>query len=408
MGGVVVVGAGQAGFQAAISLRQCGFPGRVLLVDDESVPPYQRPPLSKAYLGGKVDGDAVQQRPAHFYERQGIELSVGDPVVELDRASQRVTLASGRSERYDDLVLATGARPRVLAVPGAQLDGVVVLRTIADAADLRHRLATARSIVVVGGGFVGLEVAAVASAHRAQVTVLEALDRTMARVVSPEISAHFAGMHTARGVDVRHGAVVRAVVGDGSRGVAGVELASGERVAADLVVVGVGVDPCVRLAEQAGLPVSSGIVVDPRLRTEDPAIWAIGDCASHPSRHCGGRLIRIESVQNATDQGRAVAAAITGKGADYTAVPWFWTDQYESRLQIAGIVRDRETTVVRGEPRDGSFSVFCFAGDRLEGVESVNRSADHMAARRLLARQATVAPADAADEAFDLRAAASG
>jgi 3-phenylpropionate/trans-cinnamate dioxygenase ferredoxin reductase subunit len=398
---VVIIGTGQAGFQAASSLRQAGFEGEVTLVGEETELPYQRPPLSKTFLKGEGDPSEVHLRPGTFFESKGITLVGGDRAERLDREARRVELASGRTLDYDHLVLATGARPRALPVPGSDLDGVLELRTVADAQALRARLEDGPRLVVVGGGFIGLELAASARERGADVTVVEALDRTMARAVTPETSAHFAALHAEHGATILHGATVARITGNGT--VSGVELGDRTQLAADIVVIGVGVVPNVELAEESGLAVRDGIVVDETLRTSDPAVWAIGDCASYPSAQLG-RPVRLESVQNATDHGRAVAAAIAGEPAPYDALPWFWSDQHSRKLQIAGLMHGHDTRVVRGDPGSDAFSVFLFEGDQLVCVESVNRMPDHMAARKLLAAGRTIDPEAAADESFDLKA----
>lgn len=308
-------------------------------------------------------------------------------------------LASGTAVGYDRLVIASGSRPRALPVPGGELDGLVSLRTVSDAVALRARLETGRVLVVIGSGFIGLEVAAAAGERGLEVTVLEALERTMARVVSPVISDHVAGVHRGRGVDVRHRArAARFLAGDGSA-VAGVELEDGSVVPADVVLVGV--IPNIELAQEAGLETGDGILVDEHLRTRDPSVWAIGDCAAFPWP--GQARRRLESVQNAADQARTAAAGIAGDPRPYRAVPWFWSYQNDCRLQIAGLIGSCDTTVLRGDPISGSFSVFAFAAERLLGVESVNRPADHLAARKLLDAEAPLDPACAADPEFDLR-----
>jgi 3-phenylpropionate/trans-cinnamate dioxygenase ferredoxin reductase subunit len=348
----------------------------------------------------------VHLRPAGFYEKQGVEVVSGERVEEVDRAAHRVRLGSGRTLDYEHLVLALGARPRALHVPGAELDGVMTLRTVEDAAALRGRLAQARDVVVIGGGFIGLEVAAAARGRGARVTVVEALERPLARVVSPEISAFYVARHEAAGATVLLRTGVQALEGADGR-VRRVVLADGRRLPADLVVVGIGIVPVTDLAEAAGLVVDDGVVVDAHLRTSDPAIWAVGDCARYPSAHAGGR-VRLESVQNAVDHGRCAAAGIAGAPEPYAALPWFWSDQHGTKLQIAGLTAGREAAVVRGEPEEGAFSVFCFAGGRLIGVESVNRLQEHMAARRLLEAGGSVTPEQAADPGFDLKAHAAG
>jgi 3-phenylpropionate/trans-cinnamate dioxygenase ferredoxin reductase subunit len=400
-GGVVIIGTGQAGFQAASSLRQAGFEGTVTLVGEEAELPYQRPPLSKAFLKGEGEPSEVHLRPGTFFEAKDITHVAGDRAEGIDREARTVELASGRTLEYDHLVLATGARPRKLPVPGCDLDGVLELRTLAQGQALRERLGEGVRLVVVGGGFIGLELAASARERGAEVTVVEALDRTMARAVTPTTSAHFAALHAERGATILHEQTVAKITGDGS--VDGVELGDRTRIDADLVVVAVGIVPDVELAERCGLAVHDGIVVDETLRTSDPAVWAIGDCARYPSAQLG-RPVRLESVQNATDHGRAVAAAITGQPAPYEALPWFWSDQHDRKLQIAGLLHGHDTTVVRGDPAGDAYSVFCFEGDGLVCVESVNRMPEHMAARKLLAAGRTIDPDAAADESFDLKA----
>lgn len=404
MTAVIIVGAGQAGFQAAASLRDFGFAGTITLIGDETEIPYQRPPLSKAYLAGATDAADLQLRPSSFFATRDIAMLTGERVTRIDRALGRVAVASGRLYPYDHLILATGARNRMLPGEGGALAGVLYLRTLADAAALKSRLdAAAGRVVVLGAGFIGLEFAAVAARRGVAVTVVEMADRPMARALSPVMSGFFRAAHDAMGVGFRFGAkVVRLEGRDGH--VAGVVLDDGQALPADLVVVGIGVVPNAELAADAGLPVSDGIEVDATLATPDPAISAIGDCAFHPSRFGPGASLRIESVQNAIDQGRCVARRITGQPEPYTAVPWFWSDQGPYKLQIVGIASPGDATVVRGDPASGQFSVFCYAGDQLRAVESVNRAQDHMAARRFLARHHGPTPTEAADPAFDLKA----
>ena len=408
-GTVLVLGTGQAGFQVAVSLREEGFEGRVVLVGEEPEPPYQRPPLSKAYLTGKADADAVRLRPEKFFAEHRLELRAGERAARIDLAERRVALVSGGMLPYDHLVLALGSRNRALPVPGADLDGVAQLRTLADAEELRQRLGAAREAVVVGAGFIGLEFAAVAAARGVAVTVVEAADRPMARSLSTEASAFFRGAHERQDVRFAFGATVVRVLGDGGGRAAGVETADGRRFPADLVLVGIGVVPNAELAADAGLAVADGIAVDERLATGDPAVSAIGDCARHPCRFAadGSGPVRIESVQNAVDQARCVAARVAGcrpPPAPYAAVPWFWSDQGALKLQIAGLATGHERAVVRGDPAAGAFSVFCFGGGRLLGVESVNRPLDHVLARKLLANGTALSPEQAADPSFDLKA----
>ncbi|WP_432849300.1 NAD(P)/FAD-dependent oxidoreductase [Amycolatopsis sp. CA-161197] len=394
---VLVAGGGQSGFQAAASLRDKGFTGRVVLVGDEPGVPYQRPPLSKAYLKGTAGDEQLRLRPEDFFAEKGIELVPGR-VASVDRATSRVILESGEELPYDHLVLATGARNRVLPVPGADLDGVLMLRTRDDADRLRSSLESASNVVVIGGGFIGLEFASHAGRP---VTVVEAQDRLLARVASPEVSAFFKELHEKAGHTVLLGTGVTALHGDGH--VSSVELADGSRLPADLVVVAVGVVPETTLASQAGLAVTNGVVVDEHLRTEDPKIFAIGDCANFPCVHAGAAT-RLESVQNAVDQARCVAAAITGDAAPYDSLPWFWTDQTGAKLQIVGILANADQTVVTGDRAEGRFSVLSFRDGVLIAVESVNRPPDHIAARRLFTAELRPSYADLEASSFDLKA----
>ena len=400
---VAIVGAGQAGFQVAASLHQEGFRGSVALIGDEPVIPYQRPPLSKSYLAGQSGVDELWLRPAEFYAKQQIDLVYGDPVTAIDREKRSLQLGSGRKFSWDHLVFATGARYRPLPVPGADLDGVLPLRTLADADMLQQRLAIANDIVVVGAGFIGLEFAAVAVARGARVHILEITHHPMGRVVSVPTSRFFADAHAQWGAQVSLGVGVTRILGNGSGRVGEVETTAGRRIAADLVLICIGVIPNSELAGQAGLAVDNGIVVDEYLATSDPAISAIGDCANFPTPFAASR-VRLESVQNAVDQARCVAARIAGKLEPYQKVPWFWSDQGDLKLQIAGITAGHDQSVVRGDPAARSFSVFCFRGDRLIGIESVNRTADHVAARRILAGEPELSPEQAADKDYDLRA----
>jgi len=399
---VAIVGTGQAGFQAAASLRQDGFAGRIAMIGDEPVLPYQRPPLSKSYLARESGLDELWLRPETFYTQHQIDLLAGEIVTEIDRTERRLRLASGSALSWDHLILATGARFRPLAVSGAELDGVLPLRTLADADILRERLDQARDVVVVGAGFIGLEFASVAIAHGAAVHIIEVTQHPMGRVVSATISKFFCEAHRRWGAEVSLGTGVTRVLGAGGR-VSGVETTDGRHLPADLALICIGVIPNAELAGEAGLAVDNGIVVDEYLATEDAAIFAIGDCANFPTPFAIGR-IRLESVQNAVDQGRCVAANIAGKPAPHDKVPWFWSDQGDLKLQIAGITAGHDAAVLRGDPDSGHFSVFCYRGGRLIGVESVNQAADHVVARRLLAGEPKLKLEQAADLSYDLRA----
>jgi 3-phenylpropionate/trans-cinnamate dioxygenase ferredoxin reductase subunit len=403
--GIVIVGAGHAGFQLAASLRQYGFEGAVTLIGDEPVLPYQRPPLSKEYLDGKIGLDLLLMRPEAFYRDHRIDYLSGTRVSEIDRAGKTVLLASGERLQYGHLVLATGARNRVPALPGVELDGVFYLRTLAETDPLRDRLATANEIVVIGAGFIGLEFAAVARGHGKPVHIVELTDRAMGRVVSHETSRFFAEAHRQTGVAFSFGAQAEGIAGRHGR-IEHVELADGKKLPADLVLISIGVRPNEELAAAAGLEVANGIVVNPELLTADSNISAIGDCASFPCRHAAGQPTRLEAVQNAADHARCVADRLMGKPHPYNALPWFWSEQGALRLQIAGLTQGHDRTVLRGAVESGEFSVFCYKGGALLGIESINRPADHAHARRLLAAGREITPEQAADSSFDMRAAA--
>lgn len=397
----MIVGGGQGGYQAAASLRGEGYQGPVTIVSDEPHLPYQRPPLSKAFILGKQDVDRLFLRPHAYYADHAINLLLSEQVASIDRESSSVTLASGTQLSYRWLILATGARNRALPVEGANLDGVCYLRTVDESADIKQRIEGASHVVVIGGGFIGLEIAASARKLGKSVVVLEALPRLMARVVAPVVSQFFLETHRKEGVDVRIGARVSAIRGTDGR-VSSVVLEDQTVLPADLVVVGIGVVPNVELAKAAGLVVSNGIEADDHLRTSDENIFAIGDCAEYPHAWAGCK-VRLESVQNAVDQAVAVARFITGNPAPYNAVPWFWSDQFEIRLQMAGLPAGFDQTVIRGMMEANKFSVFYFRDRQLLGVDSINRPADHMVARKLLASRKPLTPEQAADEAINLK-----
>lgn len=386
-GTVVIAGGGQAGFQTAASLRDAGYQGRVALVGDVQHLPYQRPPLSKAFLDGGLGLRHLTFRPQEYFDRHAIDVVRG-PVTGLDRERRLAVLERGQQVGYDHLVLATGCRARRLRMPGDDLRGVHYLRDVDDAQHLADRLATAERVVVVGAGFVGLEVAAAARKRGVDVTVLDPAPHAMGRAVTRATADLFVHRHRSAGTRVELGTGVQAFLGDGSGQFSGVETSDGEVLPADLVVVGVGVVPNTELAEGAGLPVDDGVLVDEHLRSlADPHISAVGDCSRFLDLASGAR-VRLESVQNAVDQARCVAARLTGSPAPYEELPWFWTDQLGLKLQIAGLTTGHDLTETVGDPDTGRFSVYCFAAGRLLGVESVNRPADHLAARRLLARGA--------------------
>jgi len=390
---VVIIGGGQGGFQTAASLRAEGYQERITLIGDEAGVPYQRPPLSQGFLLGKQEQRHAELRPAAFYQTQNIDLVSGKRVTAIDRVARRVTLDSGEQIEYDTLVLATGARNRLLPH-----QNILYLRTLGAAAEIRQRLAAAEDVVVIGGGFIGLEVAAAARTLNKQVTVIEGQERLMARVVAPVVSEYFRGQHENKGVDVLLNAALERI------GEKEVLLREGMRRPADLVIAGIGVVPNLELARDAGLPVGNGIMVDEYLQTPDERIFAIGDCAESPNPFTGA-LARLESVQNAVDQAASVAKTIVGRGAPYTAVPWFWTDQYDIHLQMAGLPAGFDQVVTRGDPGSRKFSVFYFREERLCAVDSINRPADHLSARKLIGARTTLSPDQAKDESFDLKAA---
>jgi 3-phenylpropionate/trans-cinnamate dioxygenase ferredoxin reductase subunit len=399
-GPVLIVGAGHGGFQVALSLRQLGFKERICLINDEAHLPYQRPPLSKAYLKGSGGPETLMFRPEKFYADQRIEL-IGDRAVAIDRAARKLTLASGGVLDYGHLVLATGARNRLIDIPNANLANVRYLRILDDSEDLRRRIAASKRVVVIGAGFIGLEFAATARIKGLEVDVLELASRVMARAVTAEVSDYFQARHKEAGIRVHLGVQATAIEAKGEE-VTGISLSDGRHIPADLVVVGVGVLPNVELAANAGLPVASGIIVNQHLLTSDNQISAIGDCALFQSPRFGGSL-RLESVQNATDHGKCVAARLTGDDQVYDGMPWFWSDQGDDKLQIAGLTTGYDQVVMRGDPAQKAFSAFCYRDGKLVGIESVNRAGEHMFGRRFLPMDRALPPEQAADPKFDLK-----
>jgi 3-phenylpropionate/trans-cinnamate dioxygenase ferredoxin reductase component len=399
--GTVIVGTGQAGFQTAASLREEGYAETITLIGDEPHLPYQRPPLSKAFPLDKQDFDSVELRPAKFYEDHRIELLAGNRVTAIERPERIVRLASGSRIPYQNLVLAVGARNRLLPVKGADLDGVLYLRTLDEAVAVRERLKEAAQIVVIGGGFIGLELAAVASLLGKSVTVVEALPRLMSRVVAPVISEFFRELHQSNGVKILCGASVSEIAGAGGK-VQKVLLGDGAALPADLVFVGIGVAPNAELARDAGLATANGIAANEYLETSDADVFAIGDCAEHPCVFANAR-VRLESVQNAADQAQSVATTIAGHRSPYRALPWFWTDQFDVKLQMAGISHGHDRIVTRGNAESRKLSVFYFKAERLVAIDSINRPVDHIIGRKLIAAGTAVTPEQAADESVDLK-----
>jgi 3-phenylpropionate/trans-cinnamate dioxygenase ferredoxin reductase component len=383
---IVIVGGGQAAIQAVDTLRRRGFSGKLTLVGEEPWLPYQRPPLSKKYLAGALERERLALRPAQFFAEHQVQTHLGRRVTDLAPHAHHVRLDDGLVLPYDALLLATGSRPRRLTVPGADLGGVHYLRTIADADRIRAECAPGRRLLVIGGGYIGLEVAATARELGVEVTVLEMAERVMNRVTCPEVSAFYEAEHVRRGVQLRCRETVRALHGDGRR-VRAVVSEQGREYPADLVVVGVGVVPADELAKSAGLECENGIVTDGHCRTSDAAIYAAGDCASHLNRQYG-RHLRLESVDNAFEQGATVALNLLGTPTPHDKVPWFWSDQYDLKLIIVGIAQAYDKVVMRGDPATRSFSACYLRGGELIAIDTVNNAKDQMAARKLIAAHA--------------------
>lgn len=395
---IVIIGAGQAAIQAIMTLRVEGFTGPITLVGDEAYPPYQRPPLSKAYLLGTFERERLFLKADAYYAEAGCELLLNTTARAIHRAVREVELADGRRLPYDKLLLATGAEVRKLKCDGAELPGVHYLKTIADVDGLQAVFQAGKKIAVVGGGYIGLEVAAVGAKRGLDVTVFEAMDRLMARAVSPALSAFYAHEHEKAGVKLRLNTGVEAIGGHGK-----VEWvrAGGLTYDADIVLVGIGVVPRDELARGAGLAVTDGIVVDQNARTGDPHIWSAGDCTRHVGRE--GHEIRLECVQNAIDQAKHAALAMVGKPRTYSEVPWFWSDQYDLKLQIAGLARPTDTLVQRGDPASRKFSVFHLRDGKLAAVEAVNAAPDYLIGKKLIAEGKLVDAAKLADTAIAIK-----
>ncbi|MCB2107816.1 MAG: FAD-dependent oxidoreductase, partial [Rhodobacteraceae bacterium] len=392
-------GAGEAGAQTAITLRQSGYDGRVVVIGDEAYVPYERPPLSKSFLAGDTALEKMYMRAPEFYGEQKIELVLDTRIERIDRASKSVAYGSGQTINYDKLVLATGGRVRKMPVPGADLPGVHYLRTIADVLEYRDKLTAGINVTIVGGGYIGLEVAAVAIKRGCKVTVLEAMPLVLNRVVAPEVSRFYQDVHAQAGVNLRTGVAVTGF--EGTDRVSHV-ICGGEKIATDLVIVGIGIVPNVELAGAAGLAVDNGIVVDEFTRTADADIFAVGDCSNHPSA-VTGRRIRLESVQNALSQGKTAALAIVGKPAPYDEVPWFWSDQYDLKLQMTGLSLPDDQVVIRGSMADHKFSACYLRDGALVCCNAVNMAKDFIQSKKLIAAKAKIDPARLADASVALK-----
>lgn len=397
MSGIVIIGAGQAAGQAAASLRQEKYEGSITILGDETQPPYQRPPLSKAYLSGELGMDRVLVRPEKFYVDQNVSLHTGTRVESIDTSAKSVTTSSGDSYEYEKLLIATGSRPRILTIPGSDLGGIHYLRTIDDVDGIREAMKTAKKICIVGGGYIGLEVAAVAVKSGLAVTVLEMEERILQRVTTPEMSEYYHELHAGRGVNIMVNTGVSGFEGEGQ---VSTVLCGDEKIDADLVIVGIGIIPNIELAEAAGIECNNGITVDDHCRTSDPDVYAAGDCTNHPNPIMGRRL-RLESVPNAMEQARVSASNMLGGDKIYASVPWFWSDQYELKLQMVGFSADGDTSVLRGDMAANQFAVFYLKDGKVVSVDAVNSPKEFMVCKQLYGK--AVDPAALADTTVELK-----
>ncbi len=398
---VIIVGAGHAAGQAATSLRQKKYSGEIIMIGDEPYVPYQRPPLSKAFLAGELTLERLYFKPENYYPDHNVSLRLDTRVESIDPLSRSVTTASGDTLEYSKLILATGSRARELPIPGNDLNGVHYLRSIADVEAMQTNFTAGKKIVIVGGGYIGLEVAAVAVKRGLDTTVLETESRVMNRVVAREISQFFQDMHTEEGVMLELGRRAQEINGDNGN-VVSVTCADGFTVDADMVVIGIGIIPNVELAEAAGLNCSNGIVVDEFCQTSDPDVLAIGDCTRHPNGLLG-RHLRLESVHNAIEQGKTAALNIIGDPTPYNQVPWFWSDQYDVKMQIAGMSDVHEQFVLRGDPATRSFAAFYLQQGKIVAVDAINSPREFMLGKKLVAAGAEIRIADLADTEKDFK-----
>lgn len=398
---IVVIGGGQAGAQAVQSLRQFGYEGAITLVGDEAALPYQRPPLSKAYMKGELAEDRLYFKPSAWYEDNKIETLLSQRVEKIDRANRQVLLQHGGHLDYDAVIIATGSRPRPLPVEGADLENVFELRGLSDVEHMQPKMIPGHRLVIVGAGYIGLEAAAVARQLGLEVTVLEMEQRALARVTSPVISSFYEALHMEHGVDVRCGARLGSLKGKDGKLTHAV-LASGEEIEADMVLAGIGILPNIELAQDAGLPCKNGIIVDEDARTSDPRIFAAGDCTVRPLAHYA-RTGRLESVHNAIEQGKLAAAAIMGKPRPALDCPWFWSDQYDIKLQIAGLSQGYDEIVVRGDIEAKKFAAFYKKNGRLIAVDAINSPPEFIASKRLIMSGATVASETLEDTSISMK-----
>ncbi|MEN3976611.1 FAD-dependent oxidoreductase [Emcibacter sp. SYSU 3D8] len=397
---IIVVGAGHAGGQAVATLRQKGFDGRIIMIGDEPYVPYERPPLSKAVLAGELEVERTFLKKDTWYPDKQIDFRANTQVTAIDRRAKTVTTSHGENLAYDKLLLATGTRVRKLQAPGAHLENIFYLRAIDDTLAIRKQMKPGAKVVIVGGGYIGLEVAAVAVKMGCDVTVLEGLDRVMSRVVAPEVSAFYDKVHTDAGVKIRTGMAVTGFEGHGK--VERVTCADDSFFPADLVVIGVGVLPNVELAADGDLAVDNGIVVDEYCQTSDENVWAAGDCTNHPNALLGRRL-RLESVQNAVDQAKTAANAMCGELKEYAEIPWFWSDQYDLKLQIVGLSEPGDEVVIRGNPAERKFSAIYLRHGKFVAINAINMIKDFMAAKKMIAAGTQLDPVRAADPEVPLK-----
>ncbi|HEX7718332.1 MAG TPA: FAD-dependent oxidoreductase [Woeseiaceae bacterium] len=402
---IVVAGAGHAAGQLVASLRQKKFSGEIVLIGEESWLPYQRPPLSKKFLAGEMPAERLYVKPPSFYEDPAVTVMLGTRIECIRRDRHVLELSNGNSLGYDKLVLAVGARARRLQLPGSELPGsdlpgIHYLRTIDDVLAIRQDMQASRRLVIVGAGYIGLEVAAVAATLGLQVTVVEMQSRVMQRVVSAEVSGFYEQVHRAHGVNFLLNTGINGFAGE--RRVEGLKLADGTNLAADMVIVGIGILPNTDLADEAGLIIDDGIVVDDRCRTSDPDIYAIGDCTFHPNALLG-RNVRLESVHNALEQARTAAGNLCGEALQYADIPWFWSDQYDLKLQIAGLSQGYDQTVLRGNPQQRAFACVYLKEGAMIAIDAINSPKDFLQAKPLIARHAVFNPERLADDSVELK-----
>lgn len=400
---VLIVGSGQAGVQAAASLREGGFAGSIAIVGSETADPYQLPPLSKAYLKGEAELAKFQFRSAAYWQKNSIDIVLGTTVESIDVAAHRAMTDSGLSVSYGRMIWAAGGRARTLPLPGADLDAVFSLRSYDDAEKLRGYASAARTAVIIGGGYIGLEVAAALSARHIEVTIVEAQDRLLARVTCPVISEFYADLHRSVGTSILLSSGIESIVGDDKGVVTGVRLTSGEVIPADIVVVGVGLIPNIEVLAAAGIVCSNGVDVDGEFRTSATDIYAIGDCANYESQFSDAGRVRLESVPNAVEHGKLVAAVILANPLPSTSPPWFWSHQFDVRLQTVGLLTGYDTFVVRGDPRSSRFSVVYLREGRVIALDCVNSTKDFAQGKQLVASCSVVDPTVLGNSTVELK-----